>query len=195
MNAPQLYLASGSPRRRELLQQLGLSFQVLPVDVDERPRAGEDPAAYVLRVARDKAEAGLRAAGREAERPVLAADTAVVLEGRILGKPRGRGDALQMLAALSDREHWVFSGVAVHSRRRRAEALSRTRVRFGPVPPQVAEAYWETGEPVDKAGAYAIQGRGAVFVARIDGSYSGVMGLPLYETADLLAAFGVAVLG
>jgi septum formation protein len=178
-----VYLASGSPRRRALLQQIGVPFQVLGVTVDERPRPDEAALAYVTRVASAKAAAGwgeshLKAPGNA---PVLAADTAVVLDGLILGKPAHRRDALDMLRQLSGRTHEVLTGITVVTQRGAESRVSELE----------AGAYWDTGEPCDKAGAYAIQGRAAIFVANLRGSFSGVMGLPLYETADLLAKAGV----
>lgn len=189
---PQFYLASRSPRRQELLLQLGLRFETLPADIPELPQPGEPAADYALRMARDKARAAqLRA---PLALPVLGADTDVVLDGRILGKPADRDDALRMLAALADREHEVYSAVAVVLGERLESALSVTRVQFGPIPPGLAVAYWASGEPADKAGAYGIQGLGAQFVRGIQGSYSGVVGLPLYETVTLLREFGIDIL-
>jgi septum formation protein len=169
-----------------------LAFNVIHVAVDETPLVGEPPRELVLRVARDKALAG-RQAPKAGGSPVLAADTAVVIDGRILGKPRDRSDALAMLALLSGREHQVFTGVALANREVRTD-LSISRVRFRELSPVEAAAYWATGEPADKAGAYGIQGLGAVFVAELRGSFSGVMGLPLFETAQLLRACGIDVL-
>lgn len=186
---PQLLLASQSPRRAELLRQLGLRFVVAPADVAEGARPGEAAAEYARRIALEKARAGWLASDRTL--PALGADTDVVLDGRILGKPRDRADALAMLAALSEREHEVYSAVALVQDGREGVALSVTRVLFGPVAPARAAAYWASGEPADKAGAYGIQGLGAVFVREIRGSYSGVVGLPLYETAGLLEEFGI----
>ena len=188
----QLCLASLSPRRRELLNQLGVNFDTLAVDVEETPLSGEPPGEFVLRLAQEKALAG-RSMPQVGACPVLGADTAVVVEGRILGKPTNRAEALSMLALLSGREHEVYTGVAlvhrgVHS------VLNITRVRFREVTPSEAAAYWDTGEPADKAGAYGIQGLGAVFVAELHGSFSGVVGLPLFETAQLLRECGIDVL-
>ncbi len=183
------YLASRSPRRQELLQQLGLAFEVLPADIPEEPGPAEAPADYALRMARGKALAAQALAPRPL--PVLGADTDVVLDGRILGKPRDRAHALELLAALADREHEVYSAVALVQGDRVETRLSVTRVRFGAVTPDAAAAYWDSGEPADKAGGYGIQGLGAQFVREIQGSYSGVVGLPLYETVELLGAFGV----
>ena len=187
-----LYLASASPRRRRLLEQLGLRFEVAVADVDETPLPGEAPADYVLRLARAKAEAVARRLGSPAA-PVLAADTAVVLETAILGKPRDREDGLAMLARLSGRRHQVLSAVALWQAGRLETTLSRSEVRFRGISAQEARSYWESGEPADKAGGYAIQGLGALFVEHLEGSYSGVMGLPLFETAELLQKAGVRV--
>lgn len=183
-----IYLASASPRRQELLRQLGLDFEVIASNLEEVPLPGERPQDYVARVARDKAryvERQLREQG-EALHPVLGADTEVVLEGEILGKPRDRAHGLEMLRKLSGRTHDVLSGVCVvHNGRERA-ALNVSRVTFRPLTDAEIAAYWDTGEPADKAGAYAIQGRAAAFIERLEGSYSGVMGLPLYELAGIL---------
>jgi septum formation protein len=184
----ELILASASPRRRELLAQLDVQFSVLPTDTDESVLVGELPAAYVNRMALDKATRGLALAERPA--CILGADTAVVIGGSILGKPRDREDGLAMLQMLSGQTHQVLSGIAVTDGTQVQQRLSITEVTFGLVSAVASAAYWETGEPSDKAGAYAIQGRGAVFVRHITGSYSGVVGLPLYETAELLRGFG-----
>lgn len=189
---PDLYLASASPRRRQLLEQLGLRFEVMAADVDETPIPGEAPAAYVSRLAHTKAQAVAARLG-DPTAPVLAADTTVVLEGGILGKPRDRAHGLAMLAGLSGRRHQVLSAVALSSRGELHAALSESWVTFRSISPAEAAAYWETGEPGDKAGGYGIQGLGAVFVERLEGSYSGVMGLPLFETAGLLRRAGVSV--
>jgi septum formation protein len=191
-----IYLASRSPRRRELLSQIGVRFHLLlfrarpgeAAEVDETPAAGELPAAYVERVARAKAEAGWR---RMLQRnlppaPVLAADTTVALEERSLGKPADRGEAAEILAALSGRTHEVLTAVALKRGDWLESTLSRSQVRFAELTPEQIAQYVATGECDDKAGAYAIQGRAARFVAELHGSYSGVMGLPLYETSQLL---------
>jgi septum formation protein len=183
--APVLCLASASPRRRELLAQLGVAHTVLPAHIDETQLAGERAHDYVLRLARAKA---LHVLPRAAPLPVLAADTAVVLDGTIHGKPRDRDHALAMLAALSDRTHTVLTAVALASEERVATALSVSSVRLRATSAGERAAYWDTGEPGDKAGGYAIQGQGAAFVAALEGSYSGVMGLPLFETAQLMRA-------
>lgn len=184
---PVLVLASASPRRCELLAQIGVRFEQRVADVDETRGYNEPVADYVRRVALDKARA-VRRTG--ATLPVLGADTAVAIDDRVFGKPVDRADALTMLRALSGRCHRVLSAVALVGERE-AALVSETRVWFRPLEHTELDAYWATGEPRDKAGAYAIQGRGAVFVERIDGSYSGVMGLPLFETAQLLKAFDI----
>ncbi len=189
----QLVLASASPRRSELLRQLGVNFRVLPIAIDERPVGNEDPERYVRRVAQEKAQSGWDQDGSGL--PVLAADTVVVIDDEILGKPADRGQAVEMLERLSGRSHHVFSGLALLQGEHLAMRVARTRVSFRELSRAEIEAYWETGEPLDKAGAYAIQGIGAIFVRRIDGSHSAVMGLPLFETADLLEIFGMPVLG
>jgi septum formation protein len=184
---PPIVLASASPRRRELLAQLGVPHEVLAVDVDETPLHGEAPAALAQRLARAKALAGRERAG--GTRAVLGSDTVVAVADRIFGKPADRDDALAMLAALSGREHRVLTAVALALPGDASpviEALSETAVRMRAIAPAEAAHYWDTGEPAGKAGAYAIQGLGAVFIEHIRGSYSGVMGLPLYETARLL---------
>ncbi|MFZ5621700.1 MAG: Maf family protein [Pseudomonadota bacterium] len=194
MSEYRIYLASNSPRRRELLDQIGVTYRVLHVEVDESVRPGEDAAALAQRLALAKAYAGRAALPADDGRPVLGADTVVVCDGRILGKPHAREAGLAMLATLSGREHEVLTGVALADAAREAVLLSRSRVRFRTIAPAEAEAYWASGEPADKAGGYAIQGLGAVFVADLAGSYSGVMGLPLFETARLLGKFGIEVL-
>ena len=196
VSSNRIYLASRSPRRRELLHQIGVGFELVIPDVNEAPLPGEAPADYVTRLSRIKAEVcWMRVIERKLPRlPVLAADTAVVLGRRVLGKPRDRGEAREMLRLLSGRKHRVLTAVAVAFDDRLALRLSATTVRFRPLAEREIQHYVATGEPMDKAGAYAIQGRAAVFVASISGSYSGVMGLPLFETAELLADFGVNVL-
>ncbi|MGI9291087.1 MAG: Maf family protein, partial [Gammaproteobacteria bacterium] len=180
-NPCELILASASPRRSELLRQIGMEFTVLPADIDEQVLPGEQPDVYVRRMALEKAAAGMDlCAGKKV--CVLAADTAVVIKGRILGKPRDREDALEMLVALSNTTHQVMSAVTVSDGERVEDMLSVTDVSFGPVTSQQAEVYWGSGEPADKAGAYGIQGQGAIFVRSLRGSYTGVVGLPLYET-------------
>ncbi|WDY57119.1 Maf family protein [Pseudomonas sp. PSKL.D1] len=185
-----LYLASGSPRRRELLSQIGVPFTVTTAPIDETPLPGETAEAYVERLARAKAEAGLATLTGPAT--VLGSDTAVVLDGRILGKPESREHALAMLADLSGREHQVLTAVAVSDGQRCESLCIASSVRFRVIGSAEAERYWASGEPADKAGGYAIQGLGAVFVTGLQGSYSAVVGLPLSETADMLARFGIA---
>lgn len=194
MNRSTIILASASPRRRELLAQIGINYEQKVLPVDERHLPGESPHDYVARLALAKARAVRDSLDGQAECPVLGADTAVVLAGVPLGKPRDRDDGLAMLRRLAGRDHRVLSAVALVGGRE-AVRVSDTRVWFRPVSEAELAAYWETGEPQDKAGAYGIQGRGAVFVERIEGSYSGVMGLPLFETAQLLEEFGIPVLG
>ena len=193
MHEQFIYLASASPRRRELLAQLGMAFELLVADIDETLKSEEPADAYVRRMARDKARAALgRMPARRA--PVLGADTAVVVDRQILGKPADRQTAAAMLRRLSGGEHEVLTAVAIvggeGDARREAIAVSRTIVTFRPLSDREIDDYWTTGEPRDKAGGYAIQGVGAIFIEAIRGSYSGVMGLPLYETARLLNGFG-----
>ena len=191
MSLDFIYLASGSPRRRELLQQIGVPFRVVGTAVDETVRVGEAPAAYVERLAAAKAHAGWARSREEADAPVLAADTAVVLGGKILGKPADRQDAEGMLRQLSGRTHEVLTAIALLTANGLESRISRSEVTFRSLATEEVRDYWETGEPADKAGAYAIQGRAAVFIADLRGSYSGVMGLPLFETAELLSKAGV----
>lgn len=183
-----VYLASQSPRRRELLAQIGVGYRLLPVEVDEARRPGEAPDAYVERLARDKAAAGRAAVQRQGlpPLPVLGADTAVVVDRDILGKPADRAEARAMLRRLSGRSHRVLTGVGLCTGAALHTRISATEVWFRPLDDAEIDRYWDSGEPRDKAGAYGIQGLAAVFVERIDGSYSGVVGLPLFETAALL---------
>jgi septum formation protein len=189
MSVDFVFLASGSPRRRELLQQIGVPFQVLPATADETTRPGEVATDYVLRVAVAKGRAGWDRSTRNV--PVLAADTAVVLDDRILGKPANAGDALRMLRLLSGRTHQVLTAVALLTANGAATRLCRSEVTFRAISAAEAAAYWQTGEPHDKAGGYAVQGKAALFISELRGSYSGVMGLPLFETAELLTAAGM----
>jgi septum formation protein len=179
-----IVLASASPRRRELLTQLGVPHEVLVADIDETAMPGEDAQRLVVRLALAKAQAVSQQL--QDARPVLGSDTVVVVDGAVFGKPVDRADCLAMLAALSGRTHQVMTAVALVTATGAAQALSCTDVTMRPITPEEAAAYWESGEPQGKAGGYAIQGRGAVFISHISGSYSGVMGLPLYETAQLL---------
>ena len=183
----RIRLASASPRRSQLLHQIGVAHDVRPVDLDESRLAGESPRDYVLRLARDKAAAGATRQGL----PVLGADTTVAIGDEIFVKPQDEEDAVRMLAALSGRTHDVLTAVALARDGRVETAISETRVKFRAISDAECRDYWASGEPVDRAGAYAIQGFAAVFVARLEGSYTGVMGLPLFETAALLDAAGV----
>jgi len=188
-----IYLASASPRRHELLRQLGIEFQALPAAIEERPLADEAPRDYVMRLAAAKARTGAAvvAARGLAPRPVLGADTEVVLDGKILGKPADAAQARAMLASLSGRTHAVLTAVAIIAGDQAHTALSESRVTFGDLSDAEIERYWASGEPADKAGGYAIQGRAAAFVKRIEGSYSGIVGMPLYEVVELLRKVGV----
>lgn len=185
---PLVCLASVSPRRRELLTQIGVAHLVSAADIDEAVHPGERPAQYVVRMACDKARV-VRARG--AALPVLAADTTVVIDDLILAKPRDRAEGIAMLAQLSGRTHQVLTAVALATPAGIDSRLSSSTVRMRVVTAAESAAYWESGEPHDKAGGYAIQGRGALFIEDLNGSYSGVMGLPLYETGELLAAAGL----
>ncbi|MFN3785807.1 MAG: Maf family protein [Thiothrix sp.] len=190
----QLILASASPRRRELLTQIGVGFQVQSADVDETPLHGETPEVLVQRLAVLKAQtvwqqrqvSSLRADDRNI--PVLGADTLGVLDGELLVKPTDFAHARRMLLAMAGRQHAIFSAVALVNHQGVQVKLSRSLVTLRAISEAELWAYWQSGEPCDKAGAYAIQGLGAVFVEKLEGSYSGVMGLPLFETAQLLAA-------
>ena len=186
--SPLVCLASVSPRRRELLAQIGVPHTVVGADIDESVRSGEAPRDYVLRMARQKA---LTVRERGEALPVLAADTTVVLDNIIYGKPRDRDDGLAMLGRLSGRTHEVLTAVALAHLSEVSLRLSVSTVRFRELSPEERAAYWDTGEPRDKAGGYAIQGAAAVFIESLSGSYSGVMGLPLFETGELLRAVGV----
>ncbi len=190
-----IWLASASPRRVELLAQLGIAVRQLPVRIDEARLPDEGGGAMAERLALEKGRAALAVIDQQyrdsALMPVLAADTVVVSGGRILGKPVDEADALRMLELLSGGRHWVYSAVAVVNRDSEQVLVNRTGVKFRTMTEQEIRSYWRTGEPSDKAGAYAIQGVGAVFVEEIQGSYSGVMGLPLFETAALLASVGI----
>jgi septum formation protein len=185
---PILCLGSVSPRRRELLAQLGVSYIVVGPDIDETVRQGETPEQYVLRLAREKALA-VRRGGQQL--PVLAADTTVVVDGEIFGKPNDREEAVQMLGVQSGRTHEVLTAIALAHSRGVDTRLNASTVRFRKISREECLAYWETGEPRDKAGAYGIQGFGAVFIESLTGSHSGVMGLPLFETGELLRAAGI----
>ena len=193
---PTIYLASRSPRRAELLQQMGVDFLVLPSDIDETPNLNERSEAYVLRLAAEKAQACyvVLQAQNLPLYPVLAADTTVSVDGQILGKPQDDDEAFQMLSSLSGRWHEVHTGIAVATVDGVRTAISSTRVEMESLSDAKILAYVATGEPRDKAGAYGIQGLAGALIKRIEGSYSGVMGLPVYETAALLAQAGIQLL-
>ena len=188
-----VYLASASPRRSELLRQIGVAFTVRPADISETQAAGESADALVLRLAAEKADAVWRRVPADERRPVLAADTAVVLDERVLGKPGDEAEAEAMLTALSGRTHRVLTAVALRCGDAAETLLSSSEVRFRATTREERAAYCRSGEPLDKAGGYGIQGRAAMFVEYLAGSYSGVVGLPLFETAALLARCGVAL--
>jgi septum formation protein len=215
MTATMLYLASASPRRRELLEQLGLACEVVLPEVDEKCLVGEAPRDYVQRLALAKARRGWEMAqGQDGRKLVLGADTCIAIDGDILGKPAAEAEALAMLARLSGRSHEVYSAVALMGAIEynrlldaaqdqggvTADALasmvrvSLSRVTFAHLTPRQCQAYWTSGEPRGKAGAYAIQGKAAAFVQHLEGSYSGVVGLPLFETAELLQQHGVEII-
>jgi len=189
MSITRLHLASSSPRRRRILERMGLDFTAAGVGVDERQLPDEPAAVMVVRLAAEKA----CAAAADPGTAVLGADTAVVLDGEVFGKPADQADALRMLARLSGRRHQVMTGVAVRSAGTTRSALSVTDVTFREINPDEALDYWQSGEPAGKAGAYAIQGQGGAFVASIAGSYTGVVGLPVTETAELLRWAGIEV--
>ncbi len=190
MAALSVHLASSSPRRRELLAALGISFSVAGVDVEESRLTGENPKDMVVRLARLKAQT----AKADTDTLVLGADTAVVLDERVFGKPADQADALAMLAALSNRSHAVMTGIALRHGSAVTSSVSITKVVFREIRPEEARRYWQIGEPHDKAGAYGIQGLGGVFVRGIEGSYSNIVGLPIFETAKLLRDAGLDVL-
>jgi len=190
MYSSPLVLASNSPRRRELLLSLGVVFQICPQDIDESVLNVEKPYDYVQRVALEKA---LSALATNPGALVLAADTSVIVDDQILGKPQDIGDALSMLSLLSNREHSVLTAVTLANSEKQRSTVVRTTVNFRSISAAEAQRYWATGEPIGKAGGYAIQGFGAAFVESIEGSFSNVVGLPLFETAQYLQAFGVAI--
>ena len=199
---PDLYLASQSPRRALLLEQLSVDFIVLAVDIDESQTTLEPPNDYVLRMATRKAQQGFRCLdesnAQAAYATVLAADTVVVFNQQILGKPKNATDAKQMLSMLSGHSHEVLTAICLAQRQRdgglqQESRISKTSVTFRPITEQEIEWYWQTGEPKDKAGGYGIQGKAAQFISHISGSYSGVMGLPLFEMSELMTRFGFAL--
>jgi septum formation protein len=184
----QIILASASPRRKELLDQIKVRYRIYPVDLDETPLPKETPLNYVQRLASEKSAACM--AQLSTHIPVLAADTAVILGNVIMGKPKNEADALAMLTQLSGKTHQVYSAISLRGREH-SQAVSITRVSFRRLTKQEILDYWHSGEPVDKAGSYAIQGMGSIFVKSIKGSFSGIVGLPLFETAQLLSRQGI----
>ncbi len=191
--SPQIYLASSSPRRQELLSQMGVEFRVIAQHAEELHRHNESPEDFVTRLALEKAADGLQ---RQTDQqiPVLGSDTAVILRGKILGKPENREQAIDMLLSLSEQTHQVLTAVALKNSVQTAQILSVTEVSFAKLSREMCDNYWQSGEPADKAGSYGIQGRGALFVKSIQGSYSGVMGLPIYETRLLLNQFDIVLI-
>ena len=190
----ELILASASPRRAEILQQIGVDFHIEPADIDETPMLQESPFDYVKRMAQQKAQHVIDTVAGSST-AVLGADTSVVLGSKIYGKPKNQQEAMAMLAALSGKTHQVLTAVAVGNKQRCVLKLSATDVKFRELDPKECLDYWNTGEPLDKAGSYAIQGLGAVFVEKISGSFSGVVGLPIEQTAQLLRTFNVPIWG
>lgn len=191
---PNLYLASQSPRRKQLLESVGLNFEIIPVDIDETPHMNEPAEELVIRLAREKSTSGLlwlARSGKESDSCVLAADTLVVIDNQILGKPLDRTQGVKMLSMLSARTHTVLTAAALAHGELQWNVLNKSRVTFKKLSLKEIEDYWDSGEPVDKAGGYAIQGLGSGFVCRLEGSYTGVMGLPMYETRELLMKLGI----
>lgn len=191
----RIYLASQSPRRRELLKQLGVHFEVLVMraspgreDVVEVPQDKETPAQFAVRMAREKSQCGAKIVRmrRLVLMPVLGADTVLDIDGEIIGKPRDLDHAMEILTRLSGRAHWVHTGVAITWTHGTESRLSSSKVEFAPISSETIARYLESGEALDKAGAYGIQGRAGAIATRIEGSYTGIMGLPLHETAALL---------
>ena len=189
---PQIYLASASPRRCELLQQIGIQFEQFICDLDESVLENETPSDYVQRLALAKASTAYERLNQP-NCPVLGADTTVVIDDQILAKPINREDSIAMLERLSNREHQVLSAVALVLGEQKAVRLQTSQVQFRALSRDQMERYWESGEPADKAGSYGIQGLGAAFVRQLQGSHSGVMGLPLFETIELLGEFGIDI--
>ena len=195
MSNKQIYLASNSPRRWELLQNLGLDLLRLSSEIDESPKANEKADEYCLRIAKQKNQAAqaVRIAENLAEHPILTADTTVSIDGKILGKPKDEQDAFAMLKMLSGRTHQVFTAVCISYQGKEVECLHTSEVSFRRLTDAEIYAYIATGEPMDKAGAYGIQQFGGVFVERLSGSFTGVMGLPVFETAELLKQFDLQI--
>lgn len=188
-----IYLASQSPRRHELVQQLDISFQHLSVEINEISFSGEEPQSFAERMAREKAEAGVRNLSL-LQKPiglVLAADTIVVIDSHILGKPKDQDDFMRMLGLLSGNDHSVYSAVALNDGKVQKQVISVSRVTMRSLTESEMKRYWDSGEPRDKAGGYAVQGKAAQFITALNGSYSGVMGLPLFETAELLKQYHI----
>lgn len=187
-----VYLASASPRRRQLLQQAGIRFEVILPAIEEVARPGESAEEFVMRMALEKAQAGLAqvVAENRPRAPVLGADTCIVLDNEIIGKPRDHADGIRMLTKLAGRSHEVLTGVAVVNEEKVLQVLSRSQVTFAPLSADEIEHYWRGGEPVDKAGGYAIQGQAAAFIERIEGSYTGIVGLPLFEVVTMIKKIG-----
>lgn len=192
-HTPQLYLASSSPRRQEILQQMGITFSVVPQNIEEQYLPDESPQNYVLRLAVEKSKDGLKGQIKQ-NIPVLGADTIVVLDGKVLEKPDNREHGIEMLLSLSGHTHQVMTAVALGNDNKIESAISVSEVLFSSLSRKICENYWQTGEPADKAGSYAVQGQGALFIKNINGSYTGVMGLPIYETGLLLNQFGINLL-
>ena len=200
MIGPQIYLASQSPRRRALIEQLGIHYQTLNVEVDESPRFGEAPANFVTRLAKEKAFAGWQMVAEQSI-PVVGADTCIVQDQQIIGKPKNREQGIELLSRYSGSAHQVITGVAMvgpDAGKHDADVVQHVRVNtstvtFRTITHDECERYWQTGEPMGKAGGYAIQGKAAVFIEKLEGSYSGVMGLPLFEFAELIAMFGIQI--
>ena len=191
---PDVYLASQSPRRRELLEQIGVRYKLVSVDVPEERGLDENPQAYVKRLSLSKAKAGLAAiTDYPLQKPVLGADTIVVLGQQVFEKPKDQSTAIDMLLSLSGSTHEVMTSISLCSQQRQRTLLNISEVTFREITPEEAKRYWQTGEPADKAGAYAIQGLGAVFVEKVKGSYSSVVGLPLLDLAELLDEFHVPI--
>ncbi len=186
---PPIYLASSSLRRQELLKQVGIDFMVVGHEIDEQRLPNESPEEMVVRLALEKAQDAASRLGSRPPRPVLGADTVVVIGDEVLGKPSHREDSLRMLALLSGQTHRVMTGVAVVLGEKAVSRLSISQVSFSEIPADQAQLYWETGEPLDKSGSYGVQGVAGIFIRHIEGSCTGIMGLPLYETYSLLQEF------